>query len=100
MQNEDRICQNWLRITIIWSYLSKEVILSKKIRYKGDVTAVNKHLDSKTKESKEPRKIQEKQTKKKENIFVVFDLVKRQKKKQIYTKIKHSFYLVLALGKV
>jgi len=43
-------------------------------------------LTQKTKEAKEPRKIQEKQTKKKENIFVVFDLAQRQKKKQIYTR--------------
>ena len=65
------------------------------LRYKGDVTVVNKHLDSKTKTETEDKKskrskknqerIQEKQTKKKANIFVVFDLVKRQKKKQIYT---------------
>ena len=62
------------------------------IRYKGDVTVVNMHLDSKTenqneeikKKQKEPRKVQEKQTKKKENIFVVFDLEKRQKNKKIY----------------
>jgi len=37
------------------------------------------------KKQNEPRKNQEKQIKKKENIFVVFDLAKGQKKKQIYT---------------
>jgi len=37
------------------------------------------------KKQKEPSKNQEKQSKKKENIFVVFDLAKRQKEKQIYT---------------
>jgi hypothetical protein len=37
------------------------------------------------KKQKELRKNQEKQIKKKENIFVVFDLAKGQKKKQIYT---------------
>ena len=48
---------------------------------------------------KEPRKIQEKQTKKKENIFVVFDLSKRQKRSK-YIQHKTIFYLVLDLGKV
>ena len=47
---------------------------------------------------KEPRKIQEKQTKKKENIFVVFKLAKRQKRRK-YVKHKTLFLFGFSFGK-
>ena len=79
-----------------------------KTRYKGDVTVVNKHLDSKTKnqteeeKSKGNKKNQErfkrnKQRRKK--IFLLFLNWQKGKRGENIYNIKHSFNLVLDLGK-